>query len=69
MIELQLNWDPAQVIDVVRTCNGCGECRAQSADVRMCPIFRILPSEEASPRAKANLIRGVLTRHGWTWEA
>ena len=26
----------------------------------MCPIFRVLPSEEASPRAKANLIRGVL---------
>jgi Fe-S oxidoreductase len=27
----------------------------------MCPIFRILPSEEASPRAKANLIHAVLT--------
>ena len=27
----------------------------------VCPIFRILPSEEASPRAKANLVRGVLT--------
>ena len=27
----------------------------------MCPIFRIAPSEEASPRAKANLLRGVLT--------
>ncbi len=61
LIELQLNWDPAQVADVVRTCNGCGECRSQAPDVRMCPIFRILPSEEASPRAKANLIRGVLT--------
>jgi Fe-S oxidoreductase len=27
----------------------------------MCPIFRFAPAEEASPRAKANLIRGVLT--------
>jgi len=61
LIELQLNWDPAQVIDVVRACNGCGECRSQAASVRMCPMFRILPTEEASPRAKANLIRGVLT--------
>ena len=26
----------------------------------MCPIFRVLPSEEASPRAKANLMRAVL---------
>ena len=28
----------------------------------MCPIFRYLPTEEASPRAKANLIRGILNR-------
>ena len=61
LIELQLNWDPGQVVDVVRQCNGCGECRVQAPGVRMCPIFRILPAEEASPRAKANLIRGVLT--------
>ena len=27
----------------------------------MCPIFRFAPSEEASPRAKANLMRGLLT--------
>jgi Fe-S oxidoreductase len=27
----------------------------------MCPIFRISPSEEASPRAKANILRGILT--------
>jgi Fe-S oxidoreductase len=27
----------------------------------MCPIFRIAPAEESSPRAKANLIRGVMT--------
>jgi Fe-S oxidoreductase len=26
----------------------------------MCPLFRIAPCEEASPRAKANLIRGIL---------
>jgi FAD/FMN-containing dehydrogenase/Fe-S oxidoreductase len=61
LVELQLNWDPAQVVDVVRQCNGCGECRTQSPDVRMCPIFRVFPAEEASPRAKANLLRGVLT--------
>ena len=61
LVELQLNWDPARVADAARTCNGCGECRSQAPDVRMCPLFRILPAEEASPRAKANLIHGVLT--------
>lgn len=43
-----------------RDCNGCGRCRTQSADARMCPIFRIGPAEEASPRAKANIVRAVL---------
>src|SRR5690606_9638346 len=46
-----------------RNCNGCGRCRTQSPDTRMCPIFRIAPAEEASPRAKANLVRAVLTGH------
>jgi Fe-S oxidoreductase len=27
----------------------------------MCPIFRLAPSEEASPRAKANLIRAIIS--------
>jgi FAD/FMN-containing dehydrogenase/Fe-S oxidoreductase len=62
LIELQLDWDPSRVRDITATCNRCGECRSQSPQVRMCPIFRFAPAEEASPRAKANLIRGILTR-------
>jgi FAD/FMN-containing dehydrogenase/Fe-S oxidoreductase len=61
LVELQMDWAPALVADVARRCNGCGKCRSQSPNERMCPIFRILPAEESSPRAKANLIRGVLT--------
>ncbi|MCE5302887.1 MAG: anaerobic glycerol-3-phosphate dehydrogenase subunit C [Planctomycetaceae bacterium] len=61
LVELQLNWDPARVHSPVSDCNRCGECRTQSPGDRMCPIFRFALAEEASPRAKANLIRGVLT--------
>jgi FAD/FMN-containing dehydrogenase/Fe-S oxidoreductase len=61
LVELQLDWRPVRVADAVADCNRCGECRTQSVDQRMCPIFRIAPSEEASPRAKVNLVRGVLT--------
>ncbi len=61
VVPLQLNWTPAEVAQEARTCNGCGACRTQAPDGRMCPIFRALPSEEASPRAKANLMRGLLT--------
>jgi FAD/FMN-containing dehydrogenase/Fe-S oxidoreductase len=60
LVELQVNWDPNRVADTTASCNRCGECRAQLPMVRMCPIFHILPAEEASPRAKANLIRGIL---------
>jgi len=63
LVELQVNWDPQRVADATAACNRCGECRSQSAQVRMCPIFRFQPAEEASPRAKANLIRGILTNN------
>ena len=53
LVELQVNWDPQRVADATAACNRCGECRSQSPLVRMCPIFRYLPTEEASPRAKA----------------
>jgi FAD/FMN-containing dehydrogenase/Fe-S oxidoreductase len=61
LVELQMDWDPAKVVDAAMDCNRCGECRTQSPEERMCPIFRISPCEEASPRAKANLLLGVLS--------
>ncbi|MCG8449335.1 MAG: anaerobic glycerol-3-phosphate dehydrogenase subunit C [Pirellulales bacterium] len=60
-IELQLDWRPEEMAQAARTCNGCAACRTQNEDQRMCPIFRFSPREEASPRAKANLTRGILT--------
>ena len=61
LVELQLDWQPDEMALTARTCNGCAACRTQDAGIRMCPIFRIAPREEASPRAKANLARGILT--------
>ncbi len=60
-IELQLVWKQEDIAFTARTCNGCGRCRTQSPGERMCPIFRFAPAEEASPRAKANLMRAILT--------
>ncbi len=55
-------WNPGRSIETaVRQCNGCGRCRTMAPDQRQCPMFRIFPAEEASPRAKANLLRAVLT--------
>jgi FAD/FMN-containing dehydrogenase/Fe-S oxidoreductase len=60
-IPLQLVWHHATIDYTARTCNGCGRCRTQLPDERMCPIFRYGPREEATPRAKANLVRAILT--------
>lgn len=46
---------------VARSCNGCARCRASASNERQCPVFRASHREEASPRAKANLLRGVIS--------
>jgi len=40
-------------------CNGCGECRTGEPTLRICPTFRALKTEAASPRAKAVLMQQV----------
>ncbi|HEY2251018.1 MAG TPA: anaerobic glycerol-3-phosphate dehydrogenase subunit C, partial [Planctomycetaceae bacterium] len=59
-ISLQLCWKADELWQAASRCNGCGHCRTQTAPTRMCPVFHIDPSEEASPRAKANLIQQLL---------
>ncbi len=56
-----LDWDEESLPYTARACNGCGRCRTSAAAERMCPVFRVHKGEEAAPRAKANLLRGVLT--------
>ncbi len=59
--DLKLVWSDGQLDRESQDCNGCGRCRTQGLEERMCPIFRFAPREEASPRAKANLMRAVLS--------
>lgn len=61
LVQLELHWERDELAQAAFNCNGCGNCRTQQRDVRMCPIFRFAPREESSPRAKANLVRAVLT--------
>ncbi|RIK81472.1 MAG: anaerobic glycerol-3-phosphate dehydrogenase subunit C [Planctomycetota bacterium] len=61
VVELQLDWREPTIDRAARSCNGCGACRTQLLPERMCPINRAAPREEASPRAKANLLRAVLS--------
>ncbi|MBN2377101.1 MAG: anaerobic glycerol-3-phosphate dehydrogenase subunit C [Sedimentisphaerales bacterium] len=46
-----------ELIREVEQCNGNGLCRSSDPTLSMCPIFRARPDEDASPRAKGNLMR------------
>lgn len=61
ILEPALRWDDLPPLAESCRCNGCGVCRTQEPTLRMCPTFRALRSEEAAPRAKANLLRQVAT--------
>ena len=56
-----LTWTVERLANEVDACNGCGACRSQSPSMRMCPMYRENPAEEASPRAKANLMASLLS--------
>lgn len=55
-----VRWAEDELIRETVSCNGCGECRTERPEQRMCPIFRARPDERATPRAKANLMRYLL---------
>ncbi|HMP80521.1 MAG TPA: anaerobic glycerol-3-phosphate dehydrogenase subunit C, partial [Pirellulaceae bacterium] len=61
VVEPQLNWTIDEMALTARNCNGCARCRNVAPDQRMCPMFRADSREEAAPRSKANLFRGVIT--------
>ncbi len=61
-LQVLQQWPAGKMItDVTRSCNGCARCRTTSPSDRQCPVFRATAREEATPRAKANLLRAVLS--------
>ncbi|MFX1283661.1 MAG: FAD-linked oxidase C-terminal domain-containing protein [Promethearchaeota archaeon] len=64
-IETNLVWDNKWGFkDVIESCHGCGKCTVELIPQRDCPIYRAKKSstgELASPRARANLLRGIIS--------
>jgi len=50
--------------DVIEKCHGCGTCRNLAQALAMCPVYKALQTEEAAPRAKANVLRHLLSSRG-----
>ncbi|MHA2073850.1 MAG: FAD-linked oxidase C-terminal domain-containing protein, partial [Candidatus Hodarchaeales archaeon] len=52
--------------EVIESCHGCGKCTVELIPQRDCPIYRAKKEstgELASPRARANLMRGIISGH------
>jgi FAD/FMN-containing dehydrogenase/Fe-S oxidoreductase len=54
-------WSRDRLAVETDACNGCGGCRSLAATTRMCPRYRENPAEEASPRAKADVMAALLS--------
>ncbi len=61
LIQPALRWPGLSMIETASNCQGCGTCRSLDPSLRMCPSYRAMRREAASPRAQANLIREVVT--------
>ena len=57
VIEPALRWPGLTLVETASSCHGCGTCRSLDPTSRMCPSFRALRHEAASPRSQANLVR------------
>jgi Fe-S oxidoreductase len=57
VIEPALRWPGLTLIETASACHGCGTCRALDPTLRMCPSFRALRREAATPRSQANMVR------------
>ncbi len=58
-IEQRLRLVDSGLLEIASACNGCGACRSREPELRMCPAFRALGVEAATPRAQANVIRSI----------
>ena len=61
VIQPTLIWPELQMLEVASSCHGCGACRTHDPALRMCPSFRAIREEAASPRSQANLVRQIAT--------
>ncbi len=57
---LRLRWEQ-DFATAVESCHGCGRCTTLTTATRMCPIYKFTRREEAAPRAKANLLRALIS--------
>ncbi|MCP4698737.1 MAG: oxidoreductase, partial [Gammaproteobacteria bacterium] len=56
----QLNW-PENACREIEKCHGCAKCTAVTTVTRMCPVYKVTRDEAAAPKAKANILRALVS--------
>ena len=55
-----LHW-PEGFENEVERCHGCSKCTTVTVATRMCPVYKFTRQEAASPKAKANVLRALIS--------
>ncbi|MFC1515972.1 anaerobic glycerol-3-phosphate dehydrogenase subunit C [Thermodesulfobacteriota bacterium] len=55
-----LSW-PLAFPQEIEKCHGCSKCTTVTTATRMCPVYKITREEQASPKAKANILRALIS--------
>lgn len=59
-LPLHLVWDEG-FADEIEKCHGCSKCTTVTPATRMCPVYKFNRSEAAAPKAKANVLRALIS--------
>jgi FAD/FMN-containing dehydrogenase/Fe-S oxidoreductase len=57
----RLVWPADGVTSEAERCHGCSKCTTVTTATRMCPVYKATREEAASPKAKANLLRALVS--------
>ena len=60
MPPLNMLW-PESFETETEKCHGCSKCTTVTTATRMCPVYKTTRDEAAAPKAKANILRGLLS--------
>ncbi len=58
--EKSLLW-PEGFVTEAEKCHGCSKCTTVTSATRMCPVYKITRDETAAPKAKASILRGLIS--------
>lgn len=62
VVNKQLVWEENFVLEAEK-CHGCSKCTTVTNATRMCPVYKVLRDEVATPKSKANILRGLLSNN------